>query len=781
MQAVTDRSMTTITSIRKLKSYGIFRDFDGTKTKPFGKLNLVYGWNGSGKSTLSTVFEMLQFRTPLSQTRFAGAELQVDVSEGSPITGPTVSNCSLNIHTFNQGFIKKNIDWDNSVKNILLVAKEKIEEKKKLDALRKELDEAIALEAKQSKTFRTLDESILKFLTDSAKRTKQSLQVIDVNDRHHLNYNRTKLEDFLNRNVSAVKASDATLSTDALATTTQAARPGHRPPIQTSFGSIKIDDLGRAHERLTALLEHNVVNTAISRLTENPSLQSWVSDGIGMHQNLGSDHCEFCGGALHETRLQELEAHFNEKYKEFQTSLANADTWLRAKYIAIDGGPSESDFYEEFRTPFQKAFSDLQSAVATLNVHLEQWHAVLQEKTANPFNKDLVVAEVPAELIASIQSAFKAAEAQVVAHNAKTENFEKETKKSKERLELHYAAQEASTFGYFDKCQKRTNAADAMKASAEKKRDLQQQVTKLEQSLSSAGIGANQFNAALHKFLGRSEISLQFKPAIGGYEIIRHNGTQHDGNLSEGEKTAIAFVYFITKLTENDNRIENSIIVVDDPISSFDSNYLFHAYSYLRLHCEKAKQLFVLTHNFNFYKLVRDWFSKTNQNKHKEQKPPSAFFYVLESDNGNPRCSQLRDANETLVSYHSEYHYIFARLHGFRGHESLSIEDSFLSANLARKLLEAFLSFKFPRQRGDIASLMNSALKGCTVTTAETKERIYRFINKYSHSDYIEIDADASENLHGESRNVIGLIFEWIRELDPIHAEEMESVIAKAA
>ena len=93
---------------------------------------------------------------------------------------------------------------------------------------------------------------------------------------------------------------------------------------------------------------------------------------------------------------------------------------------------------------------------------------------------------------------------------------------------------------------------------------------------------------------------------------------------------------------------------------------------------EKAKQLFVLTHNFNFYKLVRDWYAKANSNRAQKGKDLAAFFYVLETDNALPRCSQLTNANETLVRYHSEYHYIFSRLHQFREHESLSIEDSFL-------------------------------------------------------------------------------------------------------
>jgi len=47
-------------------------------------------------------------------------------------------------------------------------------------------------------------------------------------------------------------------------------------------------------------------------------------------------------------------------------------------------------------------------------------------------------------------------------------------------------------------------------------------------------------------------------------------------NLSEGEKTADAFVYFTIKMNENGNRIEDSIVLAGDPTLSSDSNHLFH-------------------------------------------------------------------------------------------------------------------------------------------------------------------------------------------------------------
>lgn len=102
------------------------------------------------------------------------------------------------------------------------------------------------------------------------------------------------------------------------------------------------------------------------------------------------------------------------------------------------------------------------------------------------------------------------------------------------------------------------------------------------------------FNENVHRFLGRSELGLVFNANAGGYEIIRNGVPKHDGNLSEGEKTALAFVYFITKLSEHDNEIGKTVVVVDDPVSSFDSNHLFHAYSFLRNRCDDAMQLLFL-------------------------------------------------------------------------------------------------------------------------------------------------------------------------------------------
>ncbi|MGZ8193691.1 MAG: AAA family ATPase, partial [Methylobacter sp.] len=142
-----------------------------------------------------------------------------------------------------------------------------------------------------------------------------------------------------------------------------------------------------------------------------------------------------------------------------------------------------------------------------------------------------------------------------------------------------------------------------------------------------------------------------------------------------------------------------------------------------------------------------------------------------------PRDSKLANASPSLVDYNSEYHYLFAKLLDFKENSKLDRDEAFLTANLSRKLLESFFSFKYPKSRSDISQLLNDGLGSCSTTTPEIKEKIYRFINKYSHSNVIEINEDSSENLMGESYSVIGDIFSWIEEVDPVHYMEMIDVI----
>ena len=184
--------------------------------------------------------------------------------------------------------------------------------------------------------------------------------------------------------------------------------------------------------------------------------------------------------------------------------------------------------------------------------------------------------------------------------------------------------------------------------------------------------------------------------------------------------------------------------------------------------------MFLLTHSFNYFKLARDWLAGKNKKTDAAHLPIiKSRFYSIDASLTAPRVASLKNAPPSLTNFNSEYHFLYSTLRQHLETQTLSMEVSFSVANMSRKLLEAFLTFKFPHGRGDFRSLMDQA-----ITEPAKCERIYRFINKYSHNQVIEFDDSATDNIAAESEYIVRDIFEEIKKLDATHYAGMEKALA---
>lgn len=175
-----------------------------------------------------------------------------------------------------------------------------------------------------------------------------------------------------------------------------------------------------------------------------------------------------------------------------------------------------------------------------------------------------------------------------------------------------------------------------------------------------------------------------------------------------------------------------------------------------------------------FFRLIRDWMEKKNDIKSGKIKS-SCYNIQAIYNKGGVRIPYLQNADETLMKYNSEYHYLFSKLYEYKTKKTLSLEECFLISNITRKVLEIFLKFKFPKRRNDFYALFNEALKDKRYDVA--KERIYKFINKYSHGDSIESFDDAIDNIVSESRNIVDDVLKIIRKLDQRHHDELVEIM----
>ena len=755
-----------IKSIEKIQNMGVYRDYKKPLSMAdFKKYNLFYGWNGSGKSTLSRLMQMLENKNTDGKCQF-----KILQSDGNSVTEKNVQDFNENIYIFNEDFIKKNIDWNGKIESILLLSETKIDEINELKALKDELDgtdktKGLVYENETENKKHEIELAELgKILTATAKNIKGQLQVIATTDSYYSNYNRTKVETFISDNRLELQQNKKILSDDDMIRYSQAAKPFQKEDIVPFVYLDNIEEIRDKENKLDKLVKSAITAKVIEELLDNKQLSDWVEKGLIINENRKT--CAFCGGIIIENRIEELENHYNDAMKKLKICLNENIEFF--KLLKSNNGFIKIDlekFYPEFKTQAESLQESILETSKELNIGLESAITILTSKLENPFTTfEYTGQNISIKIDEFIEKIYNLNHL-IACHNKKNKEFEDITKAAKKMLEGHYINVQLQELTYF---QKEIQYDDNQKKIAMEKeiiKEKSRRVELLEAELSNEALGAEEFNLKLEKFLGYGDIRLVFDKVKKGYKVVR-NGAEEAENLSEGEKTSIAFLYFITKLHENGNNVENSILVIDDPISSFDSNKIFHAYAFLKSECKNAKQLFVLTHNYSYYSLMLGWFKKETI-KILDKKQPNYALYKIEVDIlDGVRNGFIRSAGAGMTQS-SEYDYVFYNVYKFKDNV-LNKEELIYSGNVARKLVESFLSFKFPAQRGDLKALLDKAFPG--KEDEIEREEIYRFINVYSHHKFIDVTEQLEMDiLDACVENVIGKVLDMIKRLDEEH------------
>jgi len=139
------------------------------------------------------------------------------------------------------------------------------------------------------------------------------------------------------------------------------------------------------------------------------------------------------------------------------------------------------------------------------------------------------------------------------------------------------------------------------------------------------------------------------------YCIERLDGEQVKDTLSEGEVTFITFLYFfqLTRGSFSEEAIaEDRVVVIDDPISSLDSNVLYIVSALvkdlireIKVESDSSiKQLILLTHNVYFHKEASFQNGRSNGCK-------DTNFWILRKANNVTSVSAYEQRNPIESSY----------------------------------------------------------------------------------------------------------------------------------
>lgn len=365
-----------------------------------------------------------------------------------------------------------------------------------------------------------------------------------------------------------------------------------------------------------ALLSERVVGSdevSLSELVTMLGNSDWVSDGR-QYVEAANGRCPFCQQATPHDFVSELAALFDDEYSEkkqhVEKLVSDYESWSESVSNSL------SDFDSDARSFLDAAAYN--ASMVQLRTEIDKNLTALQSKKQNPSLQVTLTDLQPA--IEALDAHIVTANAAIKAHNALISGRQTERPKLVARCWDYLAREElGSVISTFRKQQAgRDKAVDALESQAEaaqgKIDELDEEVRTLRSSVRSTQPVIDNINALLAR---NGFTSFQIVPSDDlkdGYMLARDNGAADEHSLSEGERTFIAFLYYFHLLDEqpaDDGESHRTMAIIDDPVSSLDSDVLFVVGALVRRIIARAfeatdhiEQVLVLTHNVYFHKDV---------------------------------------------------------------------------------------------------------------------------------------------------------------------------------
>lgn len=573
------------------------------------KVNFFFGNNGCGKSTIARLFY-----------EFSKDEVLPD----------NLSSCLINnfnraqedILVFDQEFIQRNFYNNPELEGIF-----------SLDEKNEIIDEKIK---KEDNLIFNNDNTLLrkKEELESNKKQKQVLKediletCFDYNRSFGKDFNKINLgkkrETFLQKLIETKQNIVTPKDINYLSNRYKKLYVEELIKINNNISLNSFEEIVNLENKINELFNEIIVGSKdvdIAPLIDKLNNSSWIKQGIDSYLNIEKDNqpCPFCQMP---TITQELLSQFNkyfdttreEKLKKIKDTFTNYKTSLSLFNTQLQS-ISEQNIVTSSVLKLQKTIQEISFDNEKMyQIKLDKPNEIVQTKSINNLKT----------LIDEINSIIST-------HNLEVDNIEQSKSELTSEIWNYIASQVNINLNKFDE---RDKEFDLKIDSIEKEitilnKEIAESRTKItdwQRQTVNTQKAVDQINDLLIKnnFTGFKIEKKETENNIIKYFILRDAETSSDHvfkTLSEGEKNFIAFLYFY-QLCLGTNDTENStkkkIIIIDDPVSSMDSQVLFFVSTLIRklitpkggngggkvFKNENIEQAFIFTHNSYFFKEV---------------------------------------------------------------------------------------------------------------------------------------------------------------------------------
>lgn len=692
-----------IKQINSINNVGAFREFPNGGSIQFEKLTFIYGLNTKGKTTLTDILSSLKENEPtLITSRKSIPAVNLNQSVRISVRPNNAANqllCTFlndswtqlnsndNFHIFGSDFIHKNLftgltierqNKENFTRFVLgqqggQLAIQIAKYKKVLGDKRRDLSNVLPayLKDKADKEFLpflSIDPSSINLEVTKQKLTDLEQRLRQEQQRLQRPTEILSIEDISKFNITPTNVQELVTQTNDL--------------LEREFNKVSSDVIAKLQEHIQNNFE----------ITENA--EQWIKKGVDTRKS-DSENCSFCGQSL-ETATDLINAYnsyFNEAYRNYISDISNTiknlnNQWQALNYNSLNTVTAKQTLLIQYA---QLINTDAFTALLT---HLNELIASTNETDLN---------DLSTQFSQQANQAFNTKErkpheiVQLIDFSSLLENhanYQRNLSSISETIDSIRKAIRLFKEPYSDLTQIRTRISELQTEIETKKRAIarveqndacvsyqreQREITVIEGRITAneRALSENQ-NQYLDRFYSR--IDFNFKQ-FGSENFTLERGTDNRGHqpvcylkvkfknveindsnitkvFSESDKRALALSLFWAKMDFlTPEQKENAIIVLDDPVTSFDDNRILKSITRIKDTLREMRQVIVLTHYSHF---IRNFMERGMNDDF-----TIAFIEIAQ----NNTTSFLRRIESNLFT-ETTYDKVFSKIQSFINRES---------------------------------------------------------------------------------------------------------------
>lgn len=569
----------------------------------FGPITVIYGPNASGKSLLSNALRAIE-RGESLETGEATVTFREDRTLNSAhFKDGTAKN---RFRVFNANFLREDvIDGDPSA--IVLGSKVQ-EQRREIERLSTHVSN---LESQKEQLTRNLQqaESALggqhKAAGDSVRTVLRTVPMMEGANSRWSQFDRGDARRGHERMSQEDSASVHYKNSTELDDLGEAIR--QRP--SNLLSQLHLDDPGvlELQNRAKVLLQSIPNTSPLPEIENDPSRRDWLLVGHGYASSQGN--CAYCHQIVPAERAETLDSFFSEDMTKL---MGNIDELIRDINVGTKSLQAASlPDVREVRADLQSNYKSIgrrwcanvdnaASALATVK-------SCLESKKEKPASVIEIMSEPPAwdtDPIRDINGIIQE-------HNRTVDDL----------LRLCREYEFGVIANRFDEWKEAEDEITELRVKISKRtQEIKEAKTSLKEVQREADtklIAADELTDMVRNFLGHDEIGFRLDADDRSYHLTRHGEPARD--FSEGERTALALMYFLKRLEDDSFDKRNGTLVFDDPITSFDEDNLYRAIADIVTRTGmkdeqrglQARKIVVMTHHFGLFE--RLWMELRNK------------------------------------------------------------------------------------------------------------------------------------------------------------------------